>query len=113
MSIEIFETNLDNAVPGGRKIERERLHLAAFRQALEKQQTSFHCGPYAIEPTTGRCTRDFKARVYAHGAVIATLENNGSYQLTRYGRLLVPQSRPDLADLHEIIHQLQEGAFDK
>ena len=23
MSIEIFETNLDNAVPGGRKIERE------------------------------------------------------------------------------------------
>jgi len=113
VSIEIFETNLDNAVPGGRKIERERLHLAAFRQALEKQQTSFHCGPYAIEPTTGRCARDFKARVYAHGAVIATLEHNGSYRPTRYGWLLVSQSRPALAGLHEIIHQLREGVFDK
>jgi hypothetical protein len=90
-----------------------RLHLAAFRQALEKQQTSFHCGPYAIERTGRLSARDFKARVYAHGAVIATLENNGSYRLTRYGWLLVPQDSPGLPGLHEIINQLREGAFNK
>ena len=88
-----------------------RFHLAAFRQALEQQQTSFHCGPYKIEPATGACARDFKARVYAHGAVLATLEHDGSYRLTRYGWLLVPQERPGLPGLHEIINQLREGAF--
>jgi hypothetical protein len=76
------------------QLQKYKLFVEAFEQALARKTTSFHAGRYSIRPATGREAKAFKARVCVDNVVIATLEHDDTYRPLPTGRKLLSRNSP-------------------